>query len=297
MFTTAKRTTRPSTDVKFFNPGQEFIDYVTKNYIDAGKILSVSRELTPDGLTLTSTTIWKDKETFLEYGDDLYCAEISSRVKEYEYENNFVVGISLDGGEFSKSSRVWKKYNSAEYFSNITIPDDWATLEDFVDWYMEQRIPLMIPWDSEVIRSDDAVAICIFRKGHYQVEFYLEYPNMYILPHSHPRMEVITMNLGGGKLGPQDTNGLAMSWGRAHEKLPAGEIHGGEEITTLSKGFITLAFQRWEDPAEMTSAAVQWKGGLQGPYQADLIRRKKKNAIVADDYADVSGDTTVDLLA
>jgi hypothetical protein len=62
--------------------------------------------------------------------------------------------------------------------------------------------------------------------------------------------------------------------------------------TTATKGFVTLAFQRWQNPKEMTSAAVQCKGGLQGPYQAELIKRKKKNAIVEDNYADITKDTS-----
>jgi hypothetical protein len=79
----------------------------------------------------------------------------------------------------------WKSIDPAKYFSNITIPDNWDTLEDFVDWYIDARMPLIVPWNAEVIRSDDAAAVCVFKKGHYQVEFYLEYPKMYILSLIH----------------------------------------------------------------------------------------------------------------
>ena len=59
---------------------------------------------------------------------------------------------------------LWKKISPLEYFKEVTIPDSWETIEDFTNWYLAQRMPLMIPWDAEVIRTDDATAICIFRK-------------------------------------------------------------------------------------------------------------------------------------
>lgn len=183
---------------------------------------------------------------------------------------------------------IWKKFNSSEFFKDLHIPEDWDTLEDFVNWFMESKIPIMIPWNATVIRSDDAVAICIFRKGQYQVEFYLEYPEMYIRRHAHPRMEVITMDLGGGGMSPRNENNTSRVWGDAYTKLPAGEFHGGDTGSILSNGFCTLAFQKWEDPTEMTSAAIQWKGEIQGPIQEELIKRNKKNVHILPDYADIS---------
>jgi len=184
---------------------------------------------------------------------------------------------------------IWKTFESNDFFKDLQIPKDWDTLEDFVNWYMESKIPIMIPWNAKVIRSDDAVAISIFRKGQYQVEFYLEYPEMYIRKHSHPRMEVITMDLGGGGLTPRNENNTSRIWGTAYMKLLAGEYHGGDTSSLLSNGFCTLAFQKWEDPTEMTSAAIQWKGEIQGPIQAKLIKDNVKTALVQDNYADATG--------
>lgn len=188
---------------------------------------------------------------------------------------------------------VWKKYDPEVFFQNLKIPDDWNSLEDFVDWYMESKIPILIPWNAEVIMSDDAVAICIFKKGHYQVEFYLEYPKMYIRKHAHPRMEVIVMDLGGGNMHPKSAFDVSKIWGRTFKKLMPGDEHGGDSATVLSKGFVTLAFQRWENIEEMSSAAIQWKGELQGPIQEQLIKKKKVNAVVDEKYADVSSDTSL----
>jgi len=188
---------------------------------------------------------------------------------------------------------TWKKIDPKDYFSHIQIPEDWASLEEFVDWYLDSKMPLMIPFNAEVIRSDDACAVCIFRKGNYQVEFYLEYPEMWIRKHAHPRMDVIVMQLGGGNVAPRDTYGVSKTWGDLATNLKAGEFHGGNTASVINDGFITLAFQRWEDPNEMTSAAIQWKGELQGPIQEELIKRKKKNAIVSNNYADVTDDRSV----
>ena len=183
---------------------------------------------------------------------------------------------------------TWKHISAADYFSKINIPNDWDTLEDFVDWFLDARMPMMIPWNAEVIRSDDAVAICLFRKGNYQVELYLEYPQMHILRHCHPNMEVITMDLGGGKMTPKEAFDTSAIWGSIAKKLPPGEYHGGDTSTDLGNGFVTLAFQRWEYAEEITSAAIQWKGELQGPIQENLIRIHKKNVKLIPGYADVS---------
>ena len=183
---------------------------------------------------------------------------------------------------------TWKKIDPSKYFSNIHIPDDWNTLEEFVDWYLDSRMPLMIPYNAEVIRSDDACAVCIFKKGHYQVEFYQEYPEMWIRKHSHPRMDVIVMQLGGGSVAPKDTHGVSKTWGVLNTNLKAGEYHGGDSSSITSNGFITLAFQRWERVDEMTSAAIQWNGELQGPIQQNLIRQSKPDAYIVEGYADVS---------
>lgn len=186
------------------------------------------------------------------------------------------------------NGKVWKQWDAAKYFANINIPDNWDTLEEFVEWYVDSRMPLMIPYNAEVIRSDDACAVCVFRKGQYQVEFYLEYPEMYIRKHAHPRMEVITMQLGGGSLLPPQENGTSINWGSAAPILPAGHYHGGNPGPAMGNGFITLAFQKWESQEEMSSAAIQWKGELQGPVQADLIKSHTTNAMVSDNFADVT---------
>jgi len=188
------------------------------------------------------------------------------------------------------NEKVWKQFDSAKYFANINIPEDWDTLENFVEWYLEARMPMMIPFNAKVIRSDDACAVCVFRKGSYQVEFYLEYPEMYIRKHSHPRMEVITMQLGGGSMAPAQANDTSVTWGTSAPKLLPGQYHGGDSGTIVGDGFITLAFQKWYNPAEMSSAAIQWKGELQGEHQANLIKSYYPEAFFKEGNVDITKD-------
>lgn len=183
---------------------------------------------------------------------------------------------------------IQKKIDPSEYFKDIVIPDDWNSLEDFVDWYLNSRMPLMIPFNAVSILSDDASAICIFRKGHYQVEFYIVFPEMWIRRHCHPDMEVIILDLGGGTIAPKDSHNVSKLWGLVYKKIDKDVYHGGNQGGQMSTGTAQLAFQRWTHPDEMNSAAIQWKGDLQGPIQANLIKEHKKDAYVTDKYADVT---------
>jgi hypothetical protein len=95
------------------------------------------------------------------------------------------------------------------------------------------------------------------------------------------------MQLGGGSVAPKDVHGVSKTWGVLNTNLKAGEYHGGDSTLVANDGFITLAFQRWENPEEMTSAAIQWRGEIQGPIQQSLIKRHKPNAQVDNNWADI----------
>lgn len=293
--TLSRIQTRPSADIPFFFEtnlvSKEYGEHFKKKYKDTGKVIGFDRVMSPDKLTVTTNLVWESQEAFSEYYTDLFCIENFLKVStEYEQANDIKTESVSDEG-FVRPT--WKQINAEDYFKQVEIPDDWASLEDFVDWYCGQRMPMMIPWNADVIRSDDAVAICLFRKGHYQVEFYIEYPNMYIYKHSHPRMEVITMTMGGGgtwKPNEDSTTNTSHVWGALTSKLTNGNYHGGDSQSGTGNGFVILAFQRWENPEEMTSAAVQWKGELQGTWQAELIKKHYPDAYVNVDknYADVT---------
>lgn len=182
---------------------------------------------------------------------------------------------------------LWKKCSPANYFQNIEIPDSWETIEEFTNWYLAQRMPLMIPWDAEVIRTDDATAICIFRKPPYQVELYLIHPGLSVERHAHPGMDVITMSLGGGKVDTRSVTGTSTSWGDISENLKNGEFHGGQSVLQKSLGFGLMSFEKWPAGVPMTSAAIHWQGKTAGPIHDSLINENNPGAIIQERYADI----------
>lgn len=185
---------------------------------------------------------------------------------------------------------LWKKYSPASYFQNIEIPESWDTIEDFTNWYLDQRMPLMIPWDAEVIRTDDATAICIFRRPPYQVELYLIHPGLTVQRHAHPGMDVITMTLGGGKIDTKSITGTSTSWGDISENLKNGEFHGGQVALRESMGFALMSFEKWPDDVPMSSAAIHWQGKTAGPIHDALIDKKHPGSIISQGYADINHD-------
>jgi hypothetical protein len=177
-----------------------------------------------------------------------------------------------------------------EYFKDIVIPESWASIEGFTKWWIENKMPLMIPSDAEVIISDDATAICVFRHGRFQIEFYIIRPHYSIESHCHPGMEVMTMYFAGGTNsppGPRTFHNTADQWGRIRTKLDSGEYHGGED-TDVFAGFVLVAIQKWDEGIPMTSAAVNWKGKTAGPLQEALIKKHRPDAFVEPGYADIT---------
>lgn len=154
----------------------------------------------------------------------------------------------------------------------------WNTIEEFSKWWIAERMPQVIPLNTEVISTDDATAICVFKHGRYQVEFYIIRPHYSIKSHSHPGMEIMTLFLGGGSTNPTGAHtfhNTSGRWGRIRAKLESGEYHGGED-TDVYSGFILCAIQKWDDGVPMTSAAINWMGPSAGPLHDELISRHTK---------------------
>lgn len=190
------------------------------------------------------------------------------------------------------TNKLQKTISSKDYFSHVVIPETWATVEEFADWYLESKMPMMIPWNASVICTDDATAMCLFRKGEYQVELYLVHPQQFVPRHEHPNVEVVTMFLSGGETSrntPACAYGVGEQWGMMAPKLEEGEAHGGLTSTIDKGGFALLAFQRWPDGVKPSSAAVQWRGETAGPKQERLIREAYPTSYIQPGWADISG--------
>jgi hypothetical protein len=195
--------------------------------------------------------------------------------------------------EFDKGWKGTEKKNTGErnwnpekYFEDLQIPDTWKDVEEFANWYMSNRMPWMVPWDAEVIVSDDATAITLFRHDRFMVELYLVHPDMAIPTHCHPNMESVIIRLGAGNLGRKHPLGVSDIWGAMAPVLYSGEYHGGRPLGFSPKGYAMLTFEHWTGTEEMSSAAVLWKGDTAGPKQDALIRAHTPNVFVTEGYAD-----------
>lgn len=67
--------TRPSTSVQFWGPTtpgvtEEHTQYFRETYVNTGKQLDFSAQVSNDGLQLTTTLIWKDQESLQEWKND-----------------------------------------------------------------------------------------------------------------------------------------------------------------------------------------------------------------------------------
>jgi hypothetical protein len=180
--------------------------------------------------------------------------------------------------------------NPNDYYMGIKIPESWNTLEDFFNWFiLDAKMPLMIPWNANIIRGDDFTAISIFRRGQYQVELYLEHPALYIRPHCHPNVETITMQLGGGEQFPSQENyNMSTRWGTIDWKRPAGLMHGDDPSGERFAGCCLLSFQKWIHNEPVTSVATHWKGTTSGMLHDSIIREQYPAMFVQNGYADVS---------
>lgn len=168
-------------------------------------------------------------------------------------------------------------------FADFEIPDTWANIEEFAEWWMGNKMPMIMPRRAEVFMSDDATATCLFRKGQFQVELYLIHPKPGVPTHEHPGVEVIKIRTGARK-------GQVAS-----DILRNGQAHGsGMKLEAEEKGFPLLAIQHWLTRQPSTIASM-WKGYTAGPMHEAIIRRFTPDAYIVDGYADVTRKMPVQL--
>jgi hypothetical protein len=172
-----------------------------------------------------------------------------------------------------------KQYNFEDYFSSLTIPETWETLDEFIEWFMDSRMPWMIPENSEVYVTDNACSLILFRHDRYQVELYVNYPKTTVSFHGHPGMDVITMQIG--RMNP-------IQWAYAGKILKSGKKHNANFAS--EKGTVFLTFEKWLPGIPMTSASVNWVGPTVGPIHEKLIKRHFPNVEIVDGVSMLSLD-------
>lgn len=158
----------------------------------------------------------------------------------------------------------------------MIIPETWNSTEEFAKWYVDNGLPFMPPVGVEVFNSDDATAFCMFRKGQFQVELYLIFPQPLVPIHEHPGVEVVETPV---------TEGIV----HVIPTLKNGQAHGqGIRDRAELKGYPLVSIQRWHPKLTPTTVAAQWKGKTVGPKHEALIRRFNPNALIYNGYADTT---------
>lgn len=263
---------RPNKEVEFWmNKGTtEYSEYVRKNFVESGKLKKVESVVSDDELTLTTTIHWSSEKDYLDFRtDDFIVSEYLNPFNAYTDSNGIVVS-AMD----SKNNMI--STQGPDPYPNLVIPETWASVEEFADWWLRSGMPIKFQENSEVFLSDDATAIALFRKGRFQVELYLIHPHPKVPVHEHPDVEVIKIRLDGKKY-PYLSN-----------TLRNGESHGaGLVLEAEDKGYPLLAIQHWLT-REPSTIASMWKGNTVGPMQDALIRRFNPNAFIKDGYADIT---------
>lgn len=165
----------------------------------------------------------------------------------------------------------------ANPFIDLVIPETWANVQEFGDWWISSKMPMKIPNGSEVFLSDDATAICLFRQGRFQIELYLIHPTPNVPTHEHPGVEVIKVRTG------LESGNIWLS-----PVLRRDEAHGsGMKLEAEVKGFPLVAIQHWQT-REPTTIASMWKGKTAGPKHEGVIKRFNPGCFVEDGYADIT---------
>jgi hypothetical protein len=172
--------------------------------------------------------------------------------------------------------------------SNIdktTIPK-FANLKEFVEWYLQQNMPIFLPENFEVFISDDATSSCLFRSGQYQAEMYLIHPNAAIPLHDHPGVENFELTHKAWNLLKQDFNDLFYSLLQTDQNQ---NPHGFDiRQRTANTGLLLISLQKWDDDLEVSTIATRWRGATAGPKHDALIQRFNPECLSYPGYADVT---------
>lgn len=171
--------------------------------------------------------------------------------------------------------------------SSSDIPIAWASLEEFTRWYIKQGLPVLPPADFETFKTDDATAICVFRRPPYQVEIYIIDDPVNVPKHEHPYVEVIQASFKRGPAGALGANVAGLN--PLSAKLTLGQAHGAILGTDRDEGNgVLYTFEKWPEGVKPSTVSAVWKGQVVGPKHEALIRRFFPDAFIQDGYADIT---------
>lgn len=154
----------------------------------------------------------------------------------------------------------------------MNIPESWNTLQEFTQWYIDNKYPILVPDNVQVFPTDVSYSVCVFRHDVYQVEMYIAKPEFMSSKHSHPFEQQIIF-LGGDMWGNRENGKLQhlSSKDKNHvgALLPPNNWH---QVGSGSQGFVFFNCQKWPNTQMMTSAVVEYGGESLGPLHEQIIK-------------------------
>lgn len=92
MYTFVKTQKRPTPETLFFfehsNYTPEYVDYIKKNYIETGKMLTNQKTLSADNMTVKYITTWRSRKDFISYVTDETIYEVIAAGNDYDINND-----------------------------------------------------------------------------------------------------------------------------------------------------------------------------------------------------------------
>jgi len=171
----------------------------------------------------------------------------------------------------------------------------WSTVEEFRDWYMGNGMPIRPPFKNPVFATDNAMSLCLFREGRFQVEMYISEPNSTSPPHTHPGVESAFVYLAGniqfnleGRDNPDVQQWQVASPDGYHSLLgktvssPDGIPHW---LGIGPEGGAFLSFEYWKDQ-DPVSVTVNWNGDSVGKEHDKILNKGDKMSKLQDAYED-----------
>ena len=160
----------------------------------------------------------------------------------------------------------------------------WSTVEEFRDWYIANGSPLRPPFRQPVFHTDNAMSLCMFREGRFQVEMYLTKPGSTTPPHTHAGVDSAFVYLAGNiqfYLEGRD-NPDVQQWQKPNKNgnhFLLGTTVDSPDMTPHwlnigPEGGAFLSFEYWknEDPVSVT---VNWQGQTVGTEHDKTIESVK----------------------
>jgi quercetin dioxygenase-like cupin family protein len=162
----------------------------------------------------------------------------------------------------------------------------WKTVEEFRDWYIKSKFPLRPPFTNPVFHTDNAMSLCLYREGRFQVELYITKPFSTSPPHTHPGVESAFMyltgnldfflegrdNVSNAEFQKAKVDGTHMAFGSVVSS-PDGIPHW---LKIGKEGAAFLSFEYWKDK-DPVSVTVNWKGDTVGSEHDKVINASKRS--------------------